>query len=165
MAIKEANSVVSIEYELTEVGSTEIIDSNKGGMPLEFITGKGQLIPGLEAQLVGMNAGDSEDITVAAKDAYGEYTQEGIQTLAREQFQGIELTEGMSLYGQGENGQQVEVKVVSFDDNEVTIDYNHPLAGKELLFKVTVISERDATYEEESTGVVGGYANCNISGW
>ena len=164
MAIKEANSVVSIDYELREVGSSEIIDSSKGRMPLEFITGMGQLIPGLEAQLVGMSAGDSAEIVVPAKDAYGEYTQEGIQTLPRENFKGINLTEGMTLYGQGENGQQVEVKVVSFDDNEVTIDYNHPLASKDLQFNVTVMSERDATYEEQATGVVGGYANCSISG-
>ena len=165
MAIKDKNSVVSIDYELTEVGSSEIIDSNKGGMPLEFITGMKQLVPGLETQLVGMNSGDSADITVLAKDAYGEHTQEGIQKLPRAQFEGIELTEGMKLYGQGADGHQAEVKVLAFDDNEVTIDYNHPLAGKDLLFKVTVVSERDATYEEESTGVVGGYANCNISGW
>ena len=164
MAIKEKNSVVSIEYELTEVKSSEVIDSNKGGMPLEFITGIGQLIPGLEAQLVGMNAGDSAEIVVLAKDAYGEHTQEGIQKLPRAQFEGISLTEGMKLYGQGADGHQAEVKVIAFDDNEVTIDYNHPLAGKDLKFDVTVISEREATYEEESTGVVGGYANCNISG-
>ena len=165
MAIKEANSVVSIDYDLTEVGSSYIIDSSKGRMPLEFITGKGQLIPGLETQLVGMSAGDSAEIIVPAKDAYGEYKQEGLQKLPREQFQGIDLSEGMSLYGQGADGHQVEVKVVSFDDNEVTIDYNHPLAGKDLKFNVTIMSERDATYEEEATGVVGGYANCSISGW
>ncbi len=164
MAIKEANSVVSIDYELKEVGSSEVIDSSKGRMPLEFITGKGQLIPGLEAQLVGMSAGDSAKIVVPAKDAYGEYTQEGLQKLPREQFKGINLTEGMTLYGQGADGHQAEVKVVAFDDNEVTIDYNHPLAGKDLEFDVTVVSERDATYEEEATGVVGGYANCSISG-
>lgn len=164
MAIKEKNSVVSIDYELTEVGSSEVIDSSKGRGPLEFITGMQQLIPGLEAQLVGMNAGDSAEITVPAKDAYGEYTQEGIQKLPRAQFEGIELKEGMKLYGQGADGHQAEVKVLAFDDNEVTIDYNHPLAGKDLQFAVTVVSERDATYEEESTGVVGGYASCNISG-
>ncbi len=163
MAIKEENSVVGLEYEVKEAGTTEIVDSNKGATPLEFITGKGQLIPGLEAQLAGMNEGDSADILVKAADAYGEVNPEAVQTLPKEQFEGIELQEGMMLYGQGEDGQQVQVIVKSFDDKEVTIDYNHPLAGKDLMFSVTIISERDATEEEASSGMVGG-GSCNGEG-
>jgi len=164
MAIKEQNSVVGLEYEVKEAGTTEIVDSNKGGMPLEFIMGKGQLIPGLEAQLAGMSEGESADILVKAEDAYGEVNPEAVQTLPKEQFEGVELEEGMMLYGQGEDGQQVQVIVKSFTDKDVTIDYNHPLAGKDLMFSVKIISERDATDDEIATGIVGGEAHCHSGG-
>jgi FKBP-type peptidyl-prolyl cis-trans isomerase SlyD len=160
MAIREENSVVGIEYEVKEAGTTEIVDSNKGSHPLEFITGKGQIIPGLEAQLAGMSEGDSADILVKAADAYGELNPEAKQTLPKEQFEGVELEAGMMLYGQSEDGSQVQVTVESFTDSEVTIDFNHPLAGKELMFSVVVLSERDATNEEMETGQVGG-AHCD----
>jgi FKBP-type peptidyl-prolyl cis-trans isomerase SlyD len=156
MAIKEENSVVGIEYELTEAGKSEIIDSNKGGAPLEFVMGKGQIIPGLEKALVGMSAGDSKKVVVPAEEAYGLKDENAIEKLPKEQFEGIELQKGMALYGQGENGQTIQVTVVDFDDNSVTIDYNHPLAGKDLEFDVKVVSERDATPEEAATGQVGG---------
>jgi len=156
MAIKEENSVVGIEYELTEAGGSEVLDTNKGAAPLEFIIGKGQLIPGLEKQLVGMSAGESADILVKAEEAYGLRDEEAVQQLPKEQFEGIELEKGMSLYGQGENGETIQVNVVDFDDNTVTVDFNHPLAGKDLMFNVTVVSERDATEEEAQTGQVGG---------
>lgn len=163
MVIKEKNSVVSLGYELKEVGSTEVLDSNKGGAPLEFVMGHGQLIPGLEAQLTGMKSGDSADITVKAVDAYGERNDEAVQKIPRDQFEGVDLQEGMTLYGQGEQGETVQVTVVEFDDKEATIDYNHPLAGKDLMFAVTVDDVRDATADEEATGQVGG-GHCNTGG-
>ena len=156
MAIKEQDSVVGIEYELTEAGGSEVLDSNKGSEPLEFIIGKGQLIPGLEKGLVGMNAGDSADILVKAEEAYGLRDDEAVQQLPREQFEGIELEKGMSLYGQGENGETIQVTVIDFDDNTATVDFNHPLAGKDLMFNVKVVSERNANDEEIQTGQVGG---------
>jgi len=156
MAVKAENSVVGIEYEVKEAGSSEIVDSNKGAQPLEFVTGKGQIIPGLEKALEGMSEGESADILVKAEDAYGEVNPEAVQTLPIEQFEGVDLKEGMTLYGQGEDGQTVQVVVKSFNDKEVTIDFNHPLAGKDLMFSVKVLSERDATDEEAATGQVGG---------
>ncbi len=156
MSIENENSVVAIEYEVKELGTDTVIDSNKGGQPLEFITGKGQIIPGLENSLVGMNEGDTKSVEVKAVDAYGELNPEAKQTLPREQFEGIDLQKGMSLYGQGEGGQTVQVTVVDFNDDEVTIDFNHPLAGKDLEFDVTVTQVRPATDEEATTGQVGG---------
>ncbi len=156
MAVEKENSVVAIEYEVKEVGGTDIIDSNKGGHPLEFITGKGQIIPGLESALVGMSKGESGDFKIDAADAYGAFDPEAVQVIPRDQFEGIDLEEGMVLYGQGEGGQTVQVTVKSFTDEDVTIDYNHPLAGKDLLFTVTLLDEREATVDEVMTGQVGG---------
>jgi len=162
LAIKASNSVVGIEYELTEVGSTEVLDSNIGTQPLEFITGFDYIIPGLEKELVGMSLGDSKVIVVQAKDGYGEYSIDQIQKYPKDHFEDVELVEGMTLYGRGDQGQSIEVKVISFDDNEVELDGNHPLAGKELSFSTSIISERDATEEEVASGQIGGF--CNTGG-
>jgi FKBP-type peptidyl-prolyl cis-trans isomerase SlyD len=156
MAITNENSVVGIEYEVKEAGTTEVVDTNKGAEPLEFITGKGHIIPGLEEALVGMSEGESKDVLVQAVKAYGELNPEAQQTLPVEQFEGVDLKEGMTLYGQGEDGQTVQVTVTSFDDKEVKVDFNHPLAGKDLMFSVTVLSAREATADEVATGQVGG---------
>ncbi len=156
MTITNENCVVGIEYEVKESGTTEVVDSNKGGQPLEFIMGIGQIIPGLEKALVGMSKDESGDILVPAQDAYGEYNNEAIQTLPIEQFEGVELKEGLTLYGQGENGETVQVTVKSFNDKDVIVDFNHPLAGKDLMFSVKVLSAREATEDEISSGQVGG---------
>ncbi|MDD5406763.1 MAG: peptidylprolyl isomerase [Sulfurovaceae bacterium] len=152
MIIAKENTVVSLGYSLSEAGKNDIIDSNIGSAPLEFITGKGHIIPGLENALVGMKIGEKGDILVKAAEAYGEINPEAMQVLPRDQFEGIDLKEGMTLYGQGEHGQTVQVIVKSFNDDEVTLDFNHPLAGKDLLFTIEVIDAREATAEEAMTG-------------
>ncbi len=150
--------VIAIEYSLKDANTKEDLDSNVGGKPLEFISGTGQIIPGLENELVKLESGAKTDVLVEPKDAYGEVNEEAIQTLPREQFADVELVENMSLYGTGENGETVQVVVKSFDDENVTIDYNHPMAGKTLMFTVAILDVRAATEEEIQTGVVGGLA-------
>ena len=81
MTIASENSVVELIYSLTEAGSSEVIDSNDNTNPLEFITGKGRLIIGLERALAGMNEGESADVMVKAEEAYGEYNPEALQTI------------------------------------------------------------------------------------
>ncbi|PLY04581.1 MAG: peptidylprolyl isomerase [Arcobacter sp.] len=152
------SKVIGIEYNLKDANTGEQLDSNVGQAPLEFISGKGQIIPGLESKLIEMAENESADVMVEPAEAYGEFSEEAMQTLPREQFAGIELTEGMTLYGTGEQGETVQVNVKTFTDDEVTIDYNHPMAGKTLMFSVTILSLRDATEEEIQTGVVGGMA-------
>jgi FKBP-type peptidyl-prolyl cis-trans isomerase SlyD len=157
MAIVANNHVVGIKYELREQGGTEILDSNTQDAPLEFVMGTGMIIPGLEAGLVGLNEGDKKKIEVPAAEAYGENNPEAIQMLPRDQFEGIDLEKGMMLYGQGEDGQTTQVVVKDFNDTDVTIDFNHPMAGKDLVFDVIVTSERPATADEVATGEVGGH--------
>jgi len=157
MAI-EQNSVVSMHYELKDVQNGEVLDSNLGSAPLSFILGKGHIISGLESEIAKLAEGETAEIKVAAADAYGEYDAEAVQTLPKEQFAGIDLFEGMTLYGQGEHGQTVQVTVKGFSDETVEVDFNHPLAGKDLLFAISVAEVRDATEDELLTGVVGGSA-------
>jgi len=150
MAIQD-NQVVSMEYEVRD-GDT-VVDSNKGAAPLVFMFGKGQIIPGLENGIKEMNIGDKADVLVKAADAYGEYNPDATQEVPKEQFAGIDLQEGMTLYGQGEDGGTVQVTVKEIKDNSVVIDFNHPLAGKDLMFSVAINNVRDASAEEAMTGV------------
>jgi len=153
-----SNNVIAMEYTLVDANSKEQLDTNVGGNPLEFISGMGQIIPGLEKEIESLASGEKADVMVQPAEAYGEYNEEAVQTLPKEQFAGIELTQGMTLYGTGEDQQTVQVMVKSFSDDEVTIDYNHPLAGKTLMFSVSILDVRAATEEEIQTGVVGGMA-------
>ena len=148
-------NVYGIEYTVKN-SKGEVVDTNKGQAPLEFIAGKGQIIPGLEKEVENMEVGEEKTITVPASEAYGEYNPEMTQELPRDQFQGIELQKGMTLYGQTPDGQTIAVTVKDFDDQKVVIDYNHPLAGEDLTFDVKVVSKREATSEEALTGQVGG---------
>jgi len=148
-------NVYSIEYTVKN-SKGEVIDSNKGQAPLEFIGGKGQIIPGLEKVVENMEVGEEKTVTIPASEAYGEYNEEMVQTLPRDQFEGIELQKGMTLYGQTPDGQTIAVTVKDFDDKNVTIDYNHPLAGEDLTFDVKLVSKREATADEALTGQVGG---------
>ncbi len=148
-------NVYGIEYTVKN-SKGEIVDSNKGQAPLEFIAGKGQIIPGLEKEVEKMEVGEEKTVVVPANEAYGEYNPEMVQELPRDQFQGIDLQKGMTLYGQTPEGQTIAVTVKDFDDQKVVIDYNHPLAGEDLTFDVKVVSKREATPEESLTGQVGG---------
>jgi len=159
MAIKE-NEVVSIEYKVIDTNTNEEVDSNIGQPALEFITGKGMIISGLETKLMELNKSDKADIVVNPADGYGEYNEDAVQTLPKEQFAGVELAEGMVLYGTGDDGQTVQVIVKSFTQEEVSIDYNHPLAGKTLMFSVEILDIREATQEELASGVIGGHGGC-----
>ena len=150
MAIAE-NQIVSIEYEVRD-GDT-LVDSNVGGAPLVFMFGKGQIIPGLESGIANMNVGDKAEVPVKAADAYGEYNADAKQEVPKEQFAGIDLEEGMTLYGQGEDGSTVQVTVKEIGDESVIIDFNHPLAGKDLLFNVTISNIREASEDELMTGI------------
>ena len=152
------SKVIAIEYTLNDANSKEQLDTNVGGNPLEFISGMGQIIPGLEKEIENLSAGEKVDVMVHPAEAYGEYNDEAVQTLPKEQFAGIDLVEGMTLYGTGEDQQTVQVTVKTIADNEVTIDYNHPMAGRTLMFSVAILDVRDATAEELQTGIVGGMA-------
>lgn len=150
------NLVMSIEYSVQDVQTGNQVDSNVGRAPLEFITGMGQIIEGLESALLKMSAGEKSDVKVDPEFGYGVYNDEAVQILPVEQFAGIDLVQGMTLYGTSEDGETVQVAVKSFDDTNVVIDYNHPLAGKTLMFTVSLLEVRDATAEELATGYVGG---------
>ncbi|OHD97679.1 MAG: peptidylprolyl isomerase [Sulfurimonas sp. RIFCSPHIGHO2_12_FULL_36_9] len=150
MAI-EKNQIVSIEYEVSD--GEKVVDSNIGGMPLVFMFGKGQIIPGLENAIANMSIGEKAEVLVKSQDAYGEYEAEAKQEVPKDQFAGIDLEVGMTLYGQGEDGGTVQVIVKEIGSENVIIDFNHPLAGKDLSFIVIVNNIREASAEEVMSGI------------
>lgn len=137
MAISN-NQVVSMEYEVKVEGN--VVDSNVNQEPLEFTFGSGQIISGLESRIAELSEGESASIVVPASEAYGEYNEEAMQRIPKEQFEGIELSIGLPLQGQGPDGNPIQVVVKDILDDEVLIDFNHPLAGKELNFDVNILS-------------------------
>lgn len=150
------NQVVSILYEVKESQTNEVIDSNLESKPLEFLLGAGQVISGLEKAVASAKKGDKLNLSIPPEDAYGIYQQDFLQEVPKEQFEGISLQKGMTLFGQAEDGQTVQVIVKDFNDSIVMIDYNHPLAGKTLLFNVEITDVREATPDEILQGRVGG---------
>jgi len=150
MAI-ETNKVVSIEYEVRD--GEKVVDSNVGAEPLVFMFGRGQIIPGLENAIANMLIGEKADVLVKAEDAYGEHNVEAKQEVPKDQFAGIDLEVGMTLYGQGEDGGTIQVVVQEIGSESVIIDFNHPLAGKDLAFTVSINNIREASAEEIASGI------------
>ncbi len=155
MSIKD-NSAVSFHYSLTDDEGQQL-DSSAGKEPLAYLHGAGNIIPGLENALTGKAVGDSMTVAVSAAEGYGEVQQELIQDVPRTSFQGIEQIEvGMQFEAQTGQGGTVPVTVTAVTDETVTVDGNHPLAGKNLNFDVSIEAVRDATAEELEYGHVHG---------
>lgn len=149
------HKVVAIDYTLTGPDGA-VLDSSEGREPLAYLHGGGNIIAGLESELEGKTKGDSLDVTVAPADGYGERNEALIQQVPRSMFEGVDKIEpGMRFNAMSDAGPRVVV-VTAVDDDGVTIDGNHPLAGIELRFAVTVMEVRDASEEELEHGHVHG---------
>ena len=152
------NSAVSFHYTLTDDDGIRI-DSSEGQEPLGYLHGAGNIIPGLEKALEGKTIGDSLTVAVTAAEGYGEVQKELIQEVPKEAFQGIDtIEEGMQFEAQTGQGGTVPVTVIDVTDGLVTVDGNHPLAGKNLNFDVSIEDVREATEEELANGHVNGLA-------
>ena len=146
------NSAVSFHYKLTDDDGISI-DSSEGKEPLGYLHGAGNIIPGLEKALEGKTIGDSLTVAVTAAEGYGEVQKELIQEVAKEAFQGVDNIEvGMQFEAQTGQGGTVPVTVIAVTDEIVTVDGNHPLAGKNLNFDVTIEGVREASEEELARG-------------
>jgi FKBP-type peptidyl-prolyl cis-trans isomerase SlyD len=153
------NMAVSIHYTLTN-DDGEVLDTSIGDEPLVYLHGVGNIIPGLENALHGKVAGDKFNVRIAPEDAYGELMEEMIQVISRDMFEGIDNIEvGMQFNADVSSGSGV-VTVVNIEDDDITIDGNHPLAGLALTFDVEVIEVRAATEEEVTHGHIHG-AGCH----
>jgi FKBP-type peptidyl-prolyl cis-trans isomerase SlyD len=151
----EKNRVVTLHYTLRD-DQGAVIDSSSGRGPLSYLHGKGNIVPGLEQALAGKAAGDKLDVTVVPEQGYGPRDERLVQILPRTRFDEItSITPGMQVRASGPQGQRI-VTVVKVERDFVTVDGNHPLAGRTLHFSVEVAEVRRATHEEVSHGHVHG---------
>lgn len=115
------------------------VDSNFGGDPVDFAVGDGSLLPGFERRLFGMTAGQRQMFRVPPEDAFGQPNENNVQRLPREQFEDdVELEIGLVFSFADAGGGELPGMIIAFDDDEVTVDFNHPLSGRTILFDVQV---------------------------
>jgi FKBP-type peptidyl-prolyl cis-trans isomerase 2 len=139
MTQAKQGDTVKVHYTGTLEDGTQF-DSSQGRDPLEFTLGGGNLIPGFENAVIGMCAGDSKSVTIPADQAYGPHREHLTQNVPRSAMpEDIELSEGMVLHAEGPEGQSLSFTVLSFDQESVKVDGNHPLAGKDLTFALSLV--------------------------
>jgi FKBP-type peptidyl-prolyl cis-trans isomerase SlyD len=142
-------TIVSIHYTLTDAKG-EVLDSSEGpdgGEPLSYLHGGGMIVPGLEKALLGKGAGDQVKVTIAPEDGYGPRQEGLVQKVPRSELPPGDIEVGMRFRAHGPSGARV-LTVSALDQDSVTLDANHPLAGATLNFDVKVVSVREATPED-----------------
>lgn len=140
MSQAKSGDSVKIHYTGTLDDGTQF-DSSAGRDPLGFELGSGQVIPGFDKAVDGMAVGESKTVNIPAEDAYGEHHPEMVQDVPKSALpEDMEPAEGMGLQAQGPDGQMVNLVVTEVKDDAITVDGNHPLAGKALNFDIELVS-------------------------
>jgi FKBP-type peptidyl-prolyl cis-trans isomerase SlyD len=149
----QKDTVVSMEYTLHV--DEEEIDSSKGHDPLQFLVGHGNIISGLEREMIGMKVGESKDVVVSPAEGYGEFDESAFMNVPRSAFpEDIPVEEGTELTVRDDTGQPRYARIDAVEGDTVTLNFNHPLAGDELHFKVKVVGVREPSSEELEHGHV-----------
>lgn len=134
----ETGKQVSLEYTLKLQDGTEV-DSNVGKDPLVYEQGSGQIIPGLEQELTGLDKGDSKTVTVPPEKAYGPVNPDAFQEIDRDKVPEESRQEGAALVARDAEGNAHPVRVYEVKNEAIVLDLNHPLAGQTLTFEVRVV--------------------------
>jgi len=147
------HTVVSLEYTLTVNGV--LIDTSESNQPLEYIQGQGQIIPGLERAVYGMAIGESKQLLVPFSEGYGKENPEAFADLPRADFPpSIPLNPGVKLQVKTNEGKKVQARIESIEQDTVRLNFNHPLAGKDLDFSIKVLGLRTASAQELESGEI-----------
>jgi FKBP-type peptidyl-prolyl cis-trans isomerase SlyD len=147
--------VVDLDYTLRV--DNEVVDTSEGRQPIKFIQGQGYIIDGLEKELYGMKAGEDKQVVIPPERGYGTVNEEAILDVPKDEFpEEIPLQKGTELKVQTQEGETMDARITSVAPDSVRLDFNHPLAGKELHFSVKVNDIREATAEEIAHGHVHG---------
>lgn len=134
----EAGSTVGIEYTLTLSDGTKV-DTNVGGEALRFEQGSGQIIPGLDEALVGMQVGDVKQVTVEPEAGYGPVNPDAFTEVDLAQLPEDAREAGVELMARDDQGRTQQLRVHKVDEGRATLDFNHPLAGQTLVFDVKIL--------------------------
>lgn len=156
------NNVVVMHYAVSDSEGT-LIDSSYDDKPMAIIQGVRYLIPGLDDALIDHQVGDKFEVAVSCDQAYGERHDDYVQTVPREVLAGVEdLALGTQLRATTDDGEQTVI-VIDVQDDVITVDGNHPLAGLDLSFDVEILEVREATAEELEHGHVHSEGGCGHS--
>ena len=137
MVIKQGDTI-KVDYTGT-LEDGQVFDSSEGKQPLEFEVGAGKIIPGFDKAVIGMEKGEEKEITIAPEEAYGQPRDDLKKEIPRTAIpQDQEPKVGMGLMMSTPQGQQIPARIVNVTDDNITIDINHPLAGKTLKFKIKI---------------------------
>ena len=147
----ENNMVASVHYRGTLTDTGEEFDNSHGNEPLTYLVGSGQMIPGFEKALMGVEVGEKKTFNLEADEAYGPMNPEGVQEVPKDQFP-PEIEVGMVFAAQMPDGNSLPIRVTKIEESTVTIDFNHQLAGQRLTFEVEVMDVRAASEDEISHG-------------
>ncbi|MEX6501642.1 FKBP-type peptidyl-prolyl cis-trans isomerase [Pseudomonas zhanjiangensis] len=132
------NKEVTLHFAI-KLENGEVVDSTFDKRPATFKVGDGNLLPGFESALFGFKAGDKRALQVLPEQGFGQPNPQNVQVMPRSQFQNMELSEGLLVIFNDAANAELPGVVKAFDDSQVTIDFNHPLAGKTLSFEVEII--------------------------
>jgi len=153
------NRVASFGFRVTDE-SGQTLDSSKESGPFSYVHGIGYLIPGLESAMEGKAAGDSFSVAILPAQGYGERDESLVQVVPRSVFDGIDgLEVGLQLQLEDDDGTRLAA-VTKIEENNVTLDGNHPLAGVTLNFDIDIVDVREATEEELEHGHPAGQDDC-----
>lgn len=145
------NLIVTLAYKM--IVEEEMLESTEDGEPIEFIQGIGQVIPGLENALYGMKVGDQKTVVIPPEEAYGEYDPESLQETKKDEFsEEVPLDVGTFLDLEDDEGDILSAQIIDTNEDTVTLDFNHPLAGKTLTFEITLTDLRRPSEEELDHG-------------
>ncbi len=154
------NELVGIIHYTLRDDEGKTIDTSEAEAPLEYLHGFQNIVPGLEAALAGKKVGDNFKVSVEPEQGYGDLDPSLVQELPKDMFQGVDQVEvGMAFHAETQNGIQT-VEVIEVDEETVTIDGNHPLAGQTLNFEIEVVGVREATPDELQHGHVHSEEGC-----
>lgn len=149
----EANKVITLNYILKN-DAGEVIEQSQDGS-FAYLHGANNIIPAMEQALEGHSKDDTLELNLSAAEGYGEYKPELTQVVERAMFEpGTDIQVGMQFHAQSADGQMIAITVKEVDGDNITIDGNHPLAGADLFYELSVVDVRDATDEEIAHGHV-----------
>lgn len=154
-----SSQVISFHYRLTDKSGKEL-DVSKKDHPLIFLSGAGQIIPGLEIILLEMEKTQKKTVTVPAKEAYGEYNDKLIYKVKKEKLPKPDLAIG-DMFEVGGGDEYMPVSVTAIEGDDITLNGNHPLAGQDLTFAVEIVDKRPATADEVTHGHPHGTGGCH----
>ena len=129
---------VTLHFAL-KLDNGDVVDSTFDKQPATFKVGDGNLLPGFEQAIYGLKAGDKRSLAISPEQGFGQGNPQNVQVMPRSQFQEMELSEGLLVIFNDAANAELPGVVKAFDDSQVTIDFNHPLAGKQLSFEVEII--------------------------